>query len=91
MKYGARHCFSHWLLFLCSMQGEMNAFVRIDKSAGKMNLCKSVVWGLQTRAGETSLDATMECVWRPARSAMVMQSAGMGAMRQTAAMGVCLA
>lgn len=73
------------------MQGEMDASVRIDKSAGKMSLCKSVVWGLQTHAGQTSLDATMECVWRAARSAMVMQSAGMGAMRQTAAMGVCSA
>jgi hypothetical protein len=49
------------------------------------------VWGLQTRAGRTNLDATMECVWRAARHAMVTQSAGMGVMRQTATMGVRLA
>lgn len=73
------------------MHGEMDAYVRVDRSAGKMSLCKSVVWGLQTHAGQTSLDATTECVWRAARSAMVMQSAGMGAMRHTAAMGVCSA
>lgn len=53
--------------------------------------CKAVVWGLQTRAGRTNLDATMECVWRAARCAVVMQSAGMGVMRQTATMGVRLA
>jgi hypothetical protein len=47
--------------------------------------------GLQTRAGRTNLDATMECVWRAARCAMVTESAGMGVMRQTATMGVCLA
>lgn len=50
-----------------------------------------MAWGLQNHAGQANLDATTECVWRAARSAMVTQSAGMGAMRQTAAMGVCLA
>jgi hypothetical protein len=50
-----------------------------------------VSWGLQNHAGWTNLDATMECVWKAARGAMVTQSAGMGAMRQSVAMGECLA
>ena len=53
--------------------------------------CKAVEWGLQTRAGQTNLDATMECVWRTARCAMVTQSAGTGVMSHTAMMGVRLA
>jgi hypothetical protein len=91
MKYQAVYYLPYLPLHMHPMQGEMDFSVIIDRSAGKMSLCKSVVWGLQTHAGQTNLDATMECVWRAARSAMVTQSAGTGAMRQRAAMGVCLA
>jgi hypothetical protein len=50
-----------------------------------------VAWGLQNHAGRTNLDAMMECVWKAARGAMVTQSAGVGAMRLSVAMGMCLA
>jgi hypothetical protein len=91
MIHQAGQCFPHWLLLLSSLQGEIEISGKIDRSDGKMILCKSVVWGLQTHAGQMNLDAMMEFVWRAARSAMVTQSARIGAMSLAAAMGVCLA